>query len=540
MALFKKIGTRAVPDGAKLSRRGNTWYAEWESRGKKFKERAKVGADGTARLVYESKTWYCRHRDASGRIREINTGCRDRGMAEDFERELARKREKISRGLITGTEAAAADWANVPLSTHIADYRADMGAKGLHPETIRSRVYYLETIARECRFQRFVEADRAAVERWLLSRVKEGMSARLHNAYLAAAIAFGNWALRQGRITANPFAGVQKRNEKADRRRVRRALSETEAAALIDAARVRPLHEAQHGNRGDGPANLKLETADALQWLGEVRAMAYRVMLGTGLRFGELRSITIGAACLDHEPPYLELEAKHEKARRGAQIPLSGALAADLGKYIAERKKRLAADSTPIHGILGERVFDLPEKMSRVFDRDLCFAGLAEKVKTSSGKKRIEKHDERGRVLDVHCLRHTFITMLARSGASLQVTQKAARHSDPRLTSNIYTHLRLDDIAGAVDTLPDFSGNIEVARAVQNGDSHLAAYLADQDDKNRTGGRQRLAIPGKIRGVEILSKPLKNARKNTEKSGVFDGRGEEIRTLDPLLPKQVR
>ena len=59
-----------------------------------------------------------------------------------------------------------------------------------------------------------------------------------------------------------------------------------------------------------------------------------------------------------------------------------------------------------------------------------------------------------GRTVDVHCLRHTFATLLARNGVSPSIAQKLMRHSDIRLTMNTYTHLDLADTAGAVASLP--------------------------------------------------------------------------------------
>ena len=59
-----------------------------------------------------------------------------------------------------------------------------------------------------------------------------------------------------------------------------------------------------------------------------------------------------------------------------------------------------------------------------------------------------------GRTVDVHCLRHTFATLLARNGVSPSVAQRLMRHSDIRLTMNTYTHLDLADTAGAVAALP--------------------------------------------------------------------------------------
>jgi len=120
---------------------------------------------------------------------------------------------------------------------------------------------------------------------------------------------------------------------------------------------------------------------------------------------------------------------------------------------------RAALDNAPL--------FDVPENMSKVFKADALAAELAVtfkvkvKRKDKEGKEievevdRIDTRDSAGRVIDVHCLRHTFGTLLAKSGASLQVAQKAMRHSTPTLTANVYTHLGLMDIAGAVNAMPE-------------------------------------------------------------------------------------
>lgn len=100
-------------------------------------------------------------------------------------------------------------------------------------------------------------------------------------------------------------------------------------------------------------------------------------------------------------------------------------------------------------GVADKPLFDLPKQMTRVVDKELAFGG-------------IPKHDNSGRVLDMHCLRHTFITMLAKSGVSLQLAQKAARHSSPLLTSNIYTHIGLDDLAGLCKAYRTYLQNAKV------------------------------------------------------------------------------
>ncbi|OQB32425.1 MAG: hypothetical protein BWY09_02857 [Candidatus Hydrogenedentes bacterium ADurb.Bin179] len=115
--------------------------------------------------------------------------------------------------------------------------------------------------------------------------------------------------------------------------------------------------------------------------------MAYMVMGNTGLRFGELRSLTLGQVHLDQTPAYLELKPEHEKARRGARLPLLAFLVDDLKQYLTDRKKRLLGHSSEFPCALnGLPLLDLPEKITTVFNRDLVYAGLAEKTVTGKGK----------------------------------------------------------------------------------------------------------------------------------------------------------
>src|SRR5216683_2177551 len=61
-----------------------------------------------------------------------------------------------------------------------------------------------------------------------------------------------------------------------------------------------------------------------------------------------------------------------------------------------------------------------------------------------------------GLFADFPALRHSYITLLSRTGASAKVTQELARHSDVRLTMNRYTHVALYDLTAAVEKLPFF------------------------------------------------------------------------------------
>src|SRR5262249_12327737 len=69
----------------------------------------------------------------------------------------------------------------------------------------------------------------------------------------------------------------------------------------------------------------------------------------------------------------------------------------------------------------------------------------------------IKPVDDQGRVVDMHSLRHGYITTLAKAGVPLKTLQTLARHSDPKLTLNVYSHLTLIDTASALEALSDLS-----------------------------------------------------------------------------------
>ena len=67
--------------------------------------------------------------------------------------------------------------------------------------------------------------------------------------------------------------------------------------------------------------------------------------------------------------------------------------------------------------------------------------------------------------LTAHSLRHTSVTMLLKSGATLQEAQQHARHSDPK-TTTIYSHNIEKDTQHAEQTIYDFifTGNTDSAK----------------------------------------------------------------------------
>ena len=118
------------------------------------------------------------------------------------------------------------------------------------------------------------------------------------------------------------------------------------------------------------------------------------------------------------------LDGSRTKNGLAAEQPLPLSLAAELLPWLASKPP-------------GSPVFALPKKTAPMLHADLRRCG-------------IEPVDAQGRVVDTHSLRHGYISALARAGVPIKVAQTLARHSDPKLTMNVYSHLTAFDLHGAI------------------------------------------------------------------------------------------
>jgi len=449
--VFRKSYTKPLPITAETFTRKGECLARWkDAKGKTRTAPLTTGKDGSDRISVKAGTYTAKYRDGSGVVREKATGCRDKDAALRVLADLERRAELVKAEVMTAAEDAMSDHQGIPLDEHVADFIAHQESKGVS-RRLKDTLSQLRRVALDCGFHRLTDLEGSKLERWLVDRQAEGMSAATRNEYRGAWVTFSNWCVCNGRLTRNPFADVPKADTKADRRRQRRALTEAELIRLLDVARRRPLLDrmtVRRGKRkGEAFAKLRPETRAKLERLGRERALIYKTLVLTGLRKSELASLTVGQLDLDVAPPYLMLEAADEKNRAGAEIPLRGDLAEDLGQWLNDKLEALQSEARGRSELIPARLpadtplFDVPTGLVRILNRDLKLAG-------------IPKQDERGRTADVHALRHTFGTHLSKAGVAPRTAQAAMRHSSIDLTMNVYTDPRLLDVAGAIETLP--------------------------------------------------------------------------------------
>ena len=220
-------------------------------------------------------------------------------------------------------------------------------------------------------------------------------------------------------------------SETGEQKRPRRALTADEITKLLDAAER-------------GPTLVKVSGPD--------RAMLYRLLLATGLRFSEALSTTPESFELDHaDGPRVRVMPAYSKNRKPVFQPLPPETAEILRPWLTTRSP-------------GKPTWRKPHNPCRVWLRpDLAAAG-------------VPYQDAHGAYADFHATRHTYITMLNRAGVPLATAMSLARHSDPKLTLAVYDHNNEADRRAALDAA--FG---KPSRGTSQG-SQVAAETANEDD----------------------------------------------------------
>ena len=302
---------------------------------------------------------------------------------------------------------------------------------GKHAASTRS---YVEPLAAECGIGRLSDLHRERLECWLVARDREGMSARSRNAHRDALVTFCNWCVSTERLAVNPFDCIPKANEKADPRRRRRSMNEPELVKVLAVARERPLLDAltiRTGKRkGQLVANVRPEVRKRLALLGVERRLIYKTLVLTGLRKGELSSLTVAHLHLDEAVPFATLAAADEKNREGNDIALRDDLAADLRDWLDDKLRRLQAEAL-------ESGRPDPKGQAAAARYAVVHGALAagqDPEPRPETCRHPESRDDRGRTLDVHALRTTFGTLMSKAGVAPRTAQAAMRHSKIDLT----------------------------------------------------------------------------------------------------------
>ena len=349
-------------------------------------------------------------------------------------------REKLAGiGLLEHHHAAGVR----PLADHVRDFGAALAAKhntASYVRLVQSRVL---AVVAGCGFRRWSDLTEAKVQAHLASLREPGaadggagarpIGAQTHNFYLQAFKQFCRWMVRNRRAVQSPVEHLQGVGVRTDRRHDRRALSVEELRWLLHAT-------------ADGPERGRCS--------GPERAVVYRVAAETGLRGGELQSLTRSSFLLDGQDPHVRVSAAHSKRRRDDVVPLKPQTAVWLAGHLTDKLPAAAAFRMPARNL-----------WARVMRRDLEAARQRWLASAPDAATRLaweatdflRYRDAAGRYADFHSLRHVTGSLLAAANVSPKVAQSIMRHADVGLTLNTYSHAYPEDQAAAVARLPDLS-----------------------------------------------------------------------------------
>ena len=265
--------------------------------------------------------------------------------------------------------------------------------------------------------------------RYRASLVAEGAGNRTSNNNVSRVLALLKWSARMGLITESPVGEIDPLPEReADKRCRRRALSEQEIQRFLAALDA------------DDERAAALRGEKAVPRVPQ--APLFRALIATGCRYGELRLLRWSDVDLFRRT--ITIRASNAKSGKERVLPVDEEVAATLTELRALHEELDEADG---------RVFLTPEgrpwckpsnNVNRILRRVLEAAGIS-------------RLDEQGKKLDLHALRHTCATRLARARVGLVQAQHLLGHSDPKLTARIYTHVGIEDLRHAVDSVAGLS-----------------------------------------------------------------------------------
>ena len=243
--------------------------------------------------------------------------------------------------------------AQSPLLDLVSEYVNELTILGRSADHLRHVRTRLHLLVRECRWTRLADVTPASFQSW--RKEQSTKAPKTLNEYLAMLSTFWTWLSKQSRVSVNPFELVERADTRGKDRIQRRALSDAESARLLQVAGKNQL--------------------------------AYMLPLFAGLRRNEAKTLRWSDLVLGESGGLLRLHAAVNKNRKEQSLPLHHELAKALRQQKPTNSK--ADDLVLVNGVP-----DMDE------------------VRTDLEKAGIPFLDERGRRIDYHALRTTFITRL--------------------------------------------------------------------------------------------------------------------------------
>ena len=374
------------------------------------------------------EVWVVKWQDGSGRWRQQRTTCATKAEAKLFVRDLEMKSERQRAGL----EALPTD-SGIRTFGELLDWWQREYGQRLRSQTVLQ--FLGKHLTPTLGALPVVDVTPGRIEALLNSKA-DALSPRslnhlrgvVHRVF-AKAIKRGFWS------GPNPAAAVE-------RRRVPKTI----------------------------PEYLRLDEVPAmLRWLEPHRRPLYACAVWTGMRKGELLGL---------RKPDVDLEEGTITVRRSYDADTTKGGYADVLPIADELRPFLVAaiQSSPSelvfpapNGSMQSPEVDVYRILRTALGRAGIVVGYLHKCRRKGcGYEKREAHANCGRCpkcsmrlwakaiprhVKFHSLRHTTATLLLKAGVPIATVQRLLRHSDPRLTTEIYGHLDVEDMRAGVNRL---------------------------------------------------------------------------------------
>ena len=412
----------------------------------------------------KNSPYWIQYFDHTGR-RKTHKGFTDKGLTEQLAAKLENEAMLRKSGLI---DPVSDDLASIKASTieiELERYKEALAGKGTTQKHIDLCTGRIERVLKGCGIATVGQLDSDKVETQLFKlRKKKNLGAKTFNHYAQALQSFGAWLAAKRKLGRNPLLGIDRLNTETDVRHKRRALSVDEMAKLIASARS---------------SGKPVQCYD-----GELRAKLYILAYGTGLRRKELASLTKANFNLDANPPTVIVEAASSKHRKKDVLPLHPEIVALLSPWLQKLGKK-----EPLFPKLAKK------KTWLMVQKDL------ERVE-------IPYETDEG-VADFHAAgRHSYVSGLVASGASITQVKELARHGDIRMTMR-YTHVGINEQVEALNGLPFPQKSALHMRCISGGSENPKVTSndtkSDQEDLKSESQTDETHCAAESKGIECHS-----------------------------------
>lgn len=370
-----------------------------------------------------SPFWHIVYEDEAGVVRRRSTKTKDLRIAREVLASQLREVEKLKAGLID----RYAESRREPLAELVAAFKEHMQAENYAARYVKGTLRQVREFIQFARASTIPTIALADAERFV-ALIRATRSPKTRDHYATALRSFGGWLKRTGRWHEDPFQGLASRTATRDKDRVFRRVSFRfeEVERLVEAAWAR--FEAEKA-RGGLPTHAEACDGDSVR----DRQVLYWFVATTGFRAKECASLLWEDVTLGGPKLAVRLAGTFTKNGNDANVPLQGFVAEAL-KQMRQRRSavRVRRGEPPVAET--DPVFHVPDKVARLVRKDAAFAGLI--PQRSPTTKRV----------DFHCLRKSCARILIELGVHPKLIQQVMRHSDIRLTMDLYGELGEDDL----------------------------------------------------------------------------------------------